>query len=430
MTDKLEIGFYGAAQEVGRSCFILEKGKKSLTLDCGIKLGEKVEYPQIPEEKIKRMKEVFVSHAHLDHSGYLPHLYSDGHKPRVVATKPTRDMMGVLLSDYRRIQKDPTFSEKDVQEVLKNTKMVEYKKNKGQFNYTLFPAGHILGSAMIRVEEKGGILYTGDVCIRNTRVLDGCKVGIKAKTLIIESTYGGKNNLLPSIKDEANKMARLINERIKMGGFVLIPAFAVGRAQEILLLLDDYMQSGMITKVPIYVDGMINKVLRIHRHNAIYASEEIQKRILMSEYDPFKSPNFKKPQTKDRSDVLNEPCIIVSTSGMISGGPVLNYLEKLSEDPKNLLLFAGYQAEGTRGRRILEGAKEVEIGEKKIKINMEIEKIRISGHADHNDLLRIIQNVKGLEKIFFVHGENKELEEELGKKYEIIFPKIGEDFVI
>ena len=429
--DKITLSFYGGVGEVGRSSYLLKKRKKSLMLDCGVKLGEELEYPQIPEDELKNLKEVFVSHAHLDHSGYLPHLYSNNYFPKIITTKPTRDLMAVLLSDYRRIQKKPEFSQKDVDKTIKHVEIREYGQNKDQFKYSLFQSGHIIGGAMIKIEEKGGILYTGDICMRKTRVLGGCFRGVKSKTAIVESTYGSKNNLLPNMKEESARMISLITKTIKEGGFVLIPSFAVGRAQEILLLLDDYMQSGALPKVPIYVDGMINKVMRIYRHNAIYANEDIKRKILMSDYDPFNSSNFKKPRTKDRSDVLKEPCIIVSTSGMISGGPILYYIEKLSDEPKNLLLFVGYQAEGTRGRKILDGAKEVELeDEKKIKIKMKIESIRISGHADYNELIQFVKGIKGLEKIYFVHGESKDLKEDLEKKYEIIFPKIGESFEI
>ncbi|MDD5022742.1 MAG: MBL fold metallo-hydrolase [Candidatus ainarchaeum sp.] len=430
MNKSIKLSFYGGVEEVGRSCYLIEKGDKNIVLDCGIKLGEKVEHPEIPKDKIKSIKEIIISHAHLDHSGYLPHLYSDGYSPKIIATKPTRDLMGVLLSDYRRIQKEPAFSQKDVDECMKRVYMTEYGSIKSQFEYTLFQAGHIIGSSMIRIEESGGILYTGDICMRNTRVLEGCKRGVNAENLIVESTYGSKEDILPGIKEEAGRMIELINKTLKEGGSVLIPSFAVGRAQEILLLLDDYMQSGALTKVPIYVDGMINKVMRIYRHNAIYANEDIKRKILMSDYDPFNSKNFKKPKTKDRSDVLQEPCIIVSTSGMLSGGPALYYLEKLAPDPKNMLLFVGYQAEGTRGKKILDGEKEIELGENKVKMNMKIESIKISGHADYREIVQFIHGVKGLKKVFIVHGESKDLGEELEKKYEVIFPKRGEEFVI
>ncbi len=430
MNSKIKMSFHGGVEEVGRSCYVIEHENKSIMLDCGIKLGEEIGVPQITTEKLNSVSEIFISHAHLDHSGYLPHIFSEGHIKNIIATKPTRDMMSVLLSDYRRIQEKPKFSQKDVDLVIKNIKMNEYGSIKGKFNYELYNSGHILGSAMIRIGIDEGILYTGDICTRSTRILEGCKKNISAKTLIVESTYGAKDDLIPSIKEEASRMVSLINETLKNGGFVLIPSFAVGRAQEILLMLDDYMQSGTLTKVPIYVDGMINKVLRIYRHNAIYANDEIKRKILMSDYDPFHSPNFKKPKTKDRSDVLAEPCIIVTTSGMLSGGPALFYLEKLSNDPKNLLLFAGFQAEGTNGRKILSGEKEIEIDEKKLKIDMKIEKLKISGHSDFNELLQFINGISGLKKVFLVHGESKDLCEYLEKKYEVIVPKIGEEFEI
>ncbi|MFA5049588.1 MAG: MBL fold metallo-hydrolase RNA specificity domain-containing protein [Candidatus Micrarchaeia archaeon] len=430
MNKEINISFYGGVGEVGRSCYIIEHENKSIMLDCGIKLGEEVQVPEIPKEKLNSVSEIFISHAHLDHSGYLPHIFSEGHSKNIIATKPTRDMLSVLLSDYRRIQKKPKFSQKDVDMVIKKIEITEYGANKNRFNYELYQSGHILGGAMIKLGIDNGILYTGDICTRNTRILEGCKKNISTKTLIVESTYGSKEDLIPSIKEEASKMVSLINQTLKEGGFVLIPSFAVGRAQEILLILDDYMQSGALSRVPIYVDGMINKVLRIYRHNAIYANEEIKRKILMSDYDPFHSPNFKKPKTKDRSDVLAEPCIIVTTSGMLSGGPALFYLEKLSEDPKNMLLFVGFQAEGTNGRKILGGEKEIEIDEKKIRINMKIEKLKISGHSDFNELLQFINGISGLEKVFLVHGESKDLCESLEKKYEVIAPKIGEEYKI
>ncbi|MBI2079998.1 MBL fold metallo-hydrolase [Candidatus Micrarchaeota archaeon] len=427
----MKIKFYGGAAEVGRSCIYLEEDGKNMILDCGIKLGTETQYPLIPEEELRGIKDIFITHAHLDHSGYLPHVYESGARPKIFATKPTRDLAGVLLSDYRRIHKGNKFRQKDVDAALQNIDLVEFTDTtKSQFEFTIHNAGHILGSAMIRVNTNNGILYSGDICMRKTRTLDSCEKGIPAETLIVENTYGGKDDVIPSFKDSYQKLMVSINQTIKEGGWVLIPSFAVGRAQEILLTLDDYMRSGILTPVKIYVDGMITKAMRIYRHNAYYANDDIKKRILMSEDDPFNSKMFYQPKTKTREDVFKEPAIIVSTSGMLSGGPALTYLERMAPDPKNKIIFSGYQAEGTLGRKILSGEKNIKIGENEVELRLKVEEARISGHADYSELLQFVRSVKGLKKVFLVHGEEGELNEALEKDYEVFVPKLLDEFEI
>lgn len=424
---KIKVTFYGAAHEVGRSAILLEHKNDNLLLDCGIKLGEQIEYPSIPTSKLDEIKHIFITHAHLDHSGYLPHIFAQGYSPNVYATKPTRDLFSVLLPDYARLSGQKFFSYKDVNTILEKINIVEDKLSV-PFDCSLHNAGHILGSAMIRVNHNGGILYTGDICMRKTRVLDVCERNLSAKTLIVESTYGNKSGIIPSFKDSYNTMVQLINQTISEGGFVLIPCFAVGRAQEILLTLDDYIRSGALQKTKIYVEGMINKAMKVYRHNAIYANDDIKKRILMSEEDPFKSKFFYRSTSRNRQDVLSEPCIIVSTSGMLSGGPVLFYLEKLASDPKNTIIFVGYQAENTLGYKIVNGEKEIILNEKKIPINLKVVQLRISGHADYNELLQFIRGITNLEKVFLVHGEKTDLKNTLEKNYEVVCPMLNESF--
>lgn len=436
--EKTRISFYGGVGEVGRSAALIESGEKNLLLDAGIKLGEQIEFPLIPEDKFGEIRNIFISHAHLDHSGFLPHIYAkEFAPPKVFLTKPTRDLMGVLLSDYLKIQKIKEqvlhFSENEINEVMQHSQMAEFGKPfNADFDITLHNAGHILGSAMALVENKEKkILYTGDISLRNTRIMEGAHKGLHADTLIVESTYGGKEDVLPSAKDSMKKFVESINETLKEGGFVLVPSFAVGRAQEILLALEDYMRSGALTKAPIYIDGMISKAMRIYRQNVIYASESIKMRILTSDDDPFKSKFFHIPKTRGREDVFSEPAIIITTSGMLLGGPALIYLEKMHSDPKNKLIIVGYQAEGTLGRKLLSGEKKIRIGEKEIEVEMKVENIRISGHADRNELLQFIKGTKRLKKIFLVHGEKSdELKEDLENDYEVIAPKLSEEYTI
>ncbi|MFA5077188.1 MAG: MBL fold metallo-hydrolase RNA specificity domain-containing protein [Candidatus Micrarchaeia archaeon] len=434
----MKVTFYGGVGEVGRSSALLESGEKNLLLDAGIKLGEKIERPLIPEEKIGQIRNVVVSHAHLDHSGFLPHMYARSFaRPEIFSTKPTRDLMGVLLADYLKIQKIKEqkleFGESEVNELMQKIRLQEFGKPfRADFSIAFLNAGHILGSAMTLVEEDGKkLLYSGDISMRNTRILEGAQRGVHAETLIVESTYGGKDDVLPSAKESMLRFITSINETLKDGGFVLIPSFAVGRAQEILLALEDYMRSGVLTKVPIYIDGMILKAMRIYRQNVIYASESIKMRILTSDDDPFKSRFFHVPRTKNREDVFREPAIIITTSGMLLGGPALIYLERMCSDPKNKLIIVGYQAQGTLGREILEGKKRVRVGEREMELRMKVENIRISGHADRNELLQFIKGVKGLKKVFLVHGEHGgELREELEMDYDVVVPALLEEHSI
>ncbi len=421
----IKLIFYGGAKEVGRMCGLLKYENKHLLLDCGVKLSEEVEYPILEASDIKRIKRIFISHAHLDHCGYLPHFFARGGHAKVILTKPTRDIMAVLLADYHRLQRQHQFKLQHVDQALQSSTITEPNQTNNEF--TLFNSGHIIGSTMIHINSGNGILYTGDLSLRKSRILEGCERNLKAETLVIENTYGGHDDILPSAKDATQKLIEIIEGTLMQGGWLLIPAFAVGRAQEILLTLDDYMRSGGLSHTKVYVEGMINKVLRIHRHNAIYANEDIKRRILMSEDDPFKSKFFNISRSKTRDDVLKEPAIIVSTSGMLTGGPVLFYLDKLAENHRNTLVFIGYQGKGTLGRKIADGEREIILNKRKLEIKMRVEKVKLSAHADYNELVQFIKGIRALKRVILVHGEKNELKDVLEKQYEVIVPNIGEE---
>jgi len=432
----MRLTFYGGAGEVGRSCVLLESEHRNLMLDCGIKLGEKTEYPLLDDSELRRIQDIAITHAHLDHCGYLPHVYSKKAKPRIWLTKPTRDLMGILLSDYHRIHyKDretrKLFTIKDVNGVMQDARILEPgEPSKSSVPFAFYQSGHIMGSSMIRIPEGGGIIYSGDICMRKSRILDSCERNLSARTLVIESTYGRKGDVIPSYKESSTKLVAAVKKTLDNGGHVIIPSFAVGRAQEVLMILDDYMRSGAIPESKIYVEGMIGKAMRIYRHNAYYANDDIKKRILMSEDDPFKSPSFHYSKDKERKDVLKEPCIIVSTSGMLSGGPVLFYLEKLGDNPKNKMIFVGFQAPGTTGRKILEGERKLTLRDREVELKLQIEEVRLSGHADFGELVQFVKGIKGLKRVFIVHGEKTDLGEELQKDYEVTDPRLLETYGI
>lgn len=431
----MKLTFFGAANEVGRSCIMVEGNDTKILLDAGVKLGKEVEYPLITDEELKTVDGIVTSHAHLDHSGYLPHIYSAGYAGFTYTTKPTFELTNVLVSDYMRISNPTNVAKEGLERMSRQHKLVEYHKEFKIKNLEvrLLPAGHILGSAMIHVSDGSNrLLYTGDMNMRATKLLDPAYTEyLNADTLITESTYGGDKDLFEPEKKVIDSMVASINDTIKQGGTVIIPSFGVGRAQEVLLVLDDYMKSGVIPKVKLYMDGMIGKSMRIHRHNVIYCRDELQKRILMNDDDPFKSENFHNVTTRQqRSKIMDggEASIVVTTSGMLTGGPVLKYIERMAKDPKNKLLFVGYQAEGTLGRKLLEGAKSVQIDGRKVQVNMKMERYHLSAHADRQQLMSFIGKIKGLKKAFIVHGEpgrSRELQEALKEKVDAYHPQLA-----
>jgi len=436
-----QISFFGASQEVGRSCFFLE-GKHNILLDCGVKLKSKrEEFPELDSRIIRSLGKVVISHAHMDHSGYAPALYASGYRGKITLTKPTRDLIQILLADYLKLNTGfSPYNERDVNHLLKNTEILEFGELDSSKSIQFTPAGHILGAAITEIFDEKKIIYTGDINTRDSRLVEGAKYqNLEGDVLIIESTYGGNADSHPAAKDSANAFVEGVQKTLSHGGKVIIPTFATGRGQEVLFILENYMRSGKLEKVPIFIDGMVKKMLKVYRHNAIYLKDEIKRRILTSDDDPFKSPHYVLPQRKDRSDVFESgKCIIVTTSGMLNGGPVLSYLEELGNDPKNKLFFTGYQAEGTPGRSLLDGAKTLVAGNRRIDIGLQIERANLSGHSDQRELLQIVRAVKGLKKVFIVHGEGEKqtdfkaaIEKQAEKdrqEIEVFIPAVGDTF--
>lgn len=436
----MKVTFFGGAQEVGRSCLMISTEKTKILLDAGIKLGTVEEHPMMHDSILNEIEGIFISHAHLDHIGYLPHIYSAGYKGIIYSTKPTMELTNVLISDYMRISEPKDVTKEGLTRLGKSYKICEFNEEVKIKDLTLkfIHSGHIVGSSMVSVSDgKSTLIYSGDINLTKTKLLEGADIkNLNAKTLIIESTYGAKKDVFPREGVVAQHALKSIKETIALGGKVIIPSFAVGRAQEILLMLDDYMNSGLIPKVPIYVDGMINKAMRIHRHNVVYCRKELQSRILMSDYDPFKSDNFIPVESKQqRAKAVTEDTssIIVTTSGMLTGGPVIYYLSKLGGNSTNKVILVGYQAEGTPGRALQDGAKRLRLdnGRVTVDIKLVVDAQHLSAHADRPQLEALIKKVNGLKNVFIMHGEkskSEELREGIANKYRAIVPKNLESF--
>lgn len=417
----------GGFQEVGRSSILLETQESKILLDFGYNPSAptlkqsmpRLDVLNIPLEDIDA---VVVTHAHLDHCGLVPLLFKFGYEGPVYTTEATRDLMILLQLDLldisRREGRPLPFDLQDVHKALLHTVTLKYGEVTDiapDVRLTFYRAGHILGSAIAHLHIGVGlhnIVYTSDFKYGKTRLLDEAHTEFpRVDTLLMESTYGNATQLP---RDEAEaRFIEVINRTLQRRGKVLIPTLAVGRAQEVLAILAAAMDEGKIPETPVYVEGMINEVTAIHTAYPDLLSSEI--RSLINEgRNPFLHKEFKVVETgKARIEIVDsdEPAIILATSGMLTGGPAVEYFKIMAPDPKNTILFVNYQVEGTLGRKVRDGVKNVNlVVENKIEtitINMEVEAIEgFSGHSDQNQLLTYLENLTPKpKKIVLNHGE-------------------------
>ncbi|MFH8120039.1 MAG: beta-CASP ribonuclease aCPSF1 [Candidatus Aenigmatarchaeota archaeon] len=436
----------GGFREVGRSCMILQTANERIMIDCGLNSDTTIPedaYPYLSEMSVpvEKIDAIVVSHAHLDHCGFIPYLFSKGYNGPVYCTPPTRDLIILLCLDFIKVAKkagkEPLYSEKDVQKMASHIITREYHEVTditSEVKLTFYNAGHILGSSIVHLHVSNGLhnlIYTGDFKFGGTKLFDSAEVNfLRADTLFMESTYSGREDIMPSRAEADLKLANLIKETLSKGGKVLIPVFSVGRAQEVMLVLDDLSRKGEIdTKV--YLDGMVMEATAIHTVYPEYLKKSVKKAIL-SNKSPFESKIFETVK-KDREEICEESCVILAPSGMLTGGPSVEYLKLLAEDEKNTLIFVGYQGVNTLGRKIQRGDKEVAVEEdgklKSIKIKMRVETCEgYSGHSDRRQLIAFVKNLKSEpQKIFLMHGEGEksdDLAKYLSKitKSEVIVP--------
>ena len=308
---------------------------------------------------------------------------------------------------------------------------------------TLHNAGHILGSSIIHLHIGEGlhnIVYTGDFKYGKTMLLESASTNFpRVETVITESTYGAPEDLMPSRTEAEKKLVSIINTTLKREGKVLIPVPAVGRAQEIMLILDEYMRRGELVEAPVFIEGMISEATAIHTAYPEYLSREVRNAILNQGENPFESEYFTIVEHPSARDEIIEgpPSIIIATSGMLEGGPIIEYFQQLAPDKRNSIIFVSYQIEGTLGRRIQKGIPEVSIinSEGKIKvINCKLEVHTVEGFSGHSDRRQIISYLRKLSKpenIIVCHGERSKcssLANYLAKKYKVnaIAPEVLE----
>jgi len=434
-TSNVRITTLGGFREVGRSCILVEANESSVLLDCGINPGSQdpiQAYPRldIDEFDIDKLDAVVISHAHLDHCGFTPFLCKYGYDGPVYCSEPTAIMMTLLQLDYLDVVSREggfaPFDQKDVRELVMHTIPLKYgvvTDVAPDIKLTLHNAGHILGSSIAHLHVGEGlhnVVYTGDFKFGRTMLLEpASSVFPRAETLIIESTYGGQEDLMPEREGVEERLVSIVNETFEKGGKVLIPVPAVGRAQEIMLVLDAYMKSGRLKEAPLYVEGMINEATAIHTAYPEYLVKEIRDQILHQDVNPFQSDYFVTVNHPDERDEIlaGGPSVIMATSGMLEGGPAIDYLKRLAQDEKNTLIFVSYQIEGTLGNRIRNGLKEVSLMNaagkmEAVTIKMRVESIEgFSGHSDRNQILSFIHKMSPKpNRVIVNHGERKKCE--------------------
>ncbi|MFC1728281.1 MBL fold metallo-hydrolase [Nanoarchaeota archaeon] len=394
----MKITLRGAAYEVGRSCVEVESDKNRFLFDAGLKIGEETQYPtKIP--KLNKLDAVFLSHAHLDHSGALPYLNYNGLHCPIFTTTITRLMTKLLLKDSFHIETlshIPPYQKQNIYNVLgsmedkKQNQFYEFK----DMRFKLFDAGHIAGASSILVDTQDKrILYSGDINTVETKIATKTKIEAEdVDALILETTYGDREH--PSRKETEKKFLDEIQETIQMGGSVVLPAFAIGRSQELMMLLNKKFG------VPIYLDGMAKKIADLFLQRGCTNNKE-----------DFKSAYNRIRQVhgwKERKNLLKDQGIFITTAGMMDGGPVMDYLKFTAQDPKNSILLTGWQAEGTNGRRMMEKGS-VYIDGMSIKVKANYKQYDMSAHAGLSELKELVQKINP-RKVILNHGDPSSIE--------------------
>ncbi|MHA1409275.1 MAG: beta-CASP ribonuclease aCPSF1 [Candidatus Odinarchaeia archaeon] len=428
-TDTVRLITLGGFREVGRTCNLIETNESSVLIDCGVNVGSSNQtFPRldVSEFDLNKLDAVIVTHAHLDHSGFVPFLYKYGYGGPVYCTSATRNLMTLLQLDYldvaTREGKLLPYSHKDVKKMILHTITLEYGEVTDispDIRLTLHNAGHILGSAIAHLHIGDGLYnlaYTGDFKFSRSRLLEKATNNFpRLESLIMESTYGSAKDVMPSKKEAERQLVNALNTTLTKGGKCLIPVLAVGRAQEIILVIEEYIRRGVIQAVPVYIDGMISEATAIHTTHPEYLNNDLREKIFHYGHNPFLAEYFIQVENMaDRTDIVEgEPCIIMATSGMLQGGPSVEYFRLLADDPKNSLIFVSYQVEGTLGRRVQKGWKDIPMRNKEGKTQLVNVKMQIytvdgfSGHSDRRQLIAFLQKLHPKpERVLTCHGEN------------------------
>lgn len=428
----------GGFQEVGRSSILVETASSKVLLDCGVKPGAVSSLDEFPrldtlDFDLQELDAVIISHAHLDHVGFLPFLFKYGYRGPVYMTRPTFELMALLQSDYLDVTekggKKPPYGVNEYKKALLHTIPLEYGEVvdiSPDVKATLYNAGHILGSAITHLhvgEGEHNIVYTGDFKYADTRLFQRADTDFpRVETLIMESTYGAKNDLMVPREEAEREFIDAVRTALEHGGRVLVPVLSVGRAQELMIIMADAFNKKLLPKTKVHMEGLLYETTALHMAHPEALSRQLRDAIYYDE-NPFMHENFDMHlRIEDREKLARgEPCVIMAPAGMLTGGPALDYLKYMVEDEKNAIIFTSYQAEGTLGRKLSKGAAEIQLedengDEKTFKVRMKVIPIEgLSGHSDRKELVQFVERLRSRPKTVIVnHGEPRKIEDLAG----------------
>jgi len=423
ITKKLKLSFYGGARIVTGSNFLLESETSKILVDCGLFQGcefcdekNRESFRYNPAE----IDALFVTHSHIDHIGRIPKLVKDGFNGTIYSTLPARDIAQIMLEDSLKVFKynsgerkhEPLYGEKDVKKTMELWETLPYNKEvtiKNELKVKFYNSGHVLGSSMVEVvSDDKKIVFTGDMGGSSDPILPDIDIVSDVNYLVMESVYGDREHGESSERQE--KLKNTIEDTINKRGILMIPSFSLERTQQLLFDLNDLVENKKIPDVPIFLDSPLAiKITEIYKKHSDYFNDTAKK-IIQSGDDIFKFANFRStPTTKESMSIksVDNPKVIIAGSGMSTGGRILHHEKKYLSDSNNTLLMIGYQAAGTLGRELQEGAKTVTISGEKIRVNALVDTISgYSAHMGSEDLIDFTANsADTLKKVFVVMGE-------------------------
>lgn len=456
--------FYGAAETVTGSKYLLEAAGKRLMVDCGLFQGLKrlrlLNWEKLPFDP-QSVAAVVLTHAHIDHIGYLPRFVKSGYRGPVYCTPATADLAEIMLLDAAKIQEaDAQYANKkhfskhhpalplfETEDAVRAVKLIRSVNRDSWFDPAppfrcqFHDAGHLLGSAMIEIEVADGgsqpmrMLFSGDVGRYNAPVYHNPSPPPACDYLICESTYGDREHLPVNLLDE---LERVVNLAVRRGGVLLVAAFAVGRAQQLIYLLQLLAHQGRTPAIPIYLDSPM-AIDATTIYSAYRRDHDLSEGELEGSDSAFHGPNVHLVRTMQESKGLNNlsgPAVIIASSGMMTSGRILHHLEQRLPDSRNTVLLAGFMAEGTRGRALEEGAQRLRMHGRDVPVRAAIEKIAaLSCHADRSELMRWLELMPPPRQTFLTHGEPhsaKALAELLRNErgWNVKIPKLGEEVAL
>ena len=427
----------GGYREVGRSCHLLMTKDSKVLIDCGFNPGNDKEpspFLSAPEvTPLEGIDAVVLTHAHLDHSALLPMLFVYGYDGPIYCTPPTRELASLLQMDYIKIQNAEgnrvPYNTEHIRHAIRNTITVNYGDTTDispDLKLTFHNSGHILGSAAAHFHVGDGLynlVFSGDIKFENTWLFDRAVNNFpRLEALIMESTYGGYNDFQPAREEGTRNLTEIINRTVEKKGKILIPVFAVGRSQEVMLVLEKAYSDGKLKDMPVYLDGMIWEATALHSAYPEYLNNNLRNKIYQNQDNPFRSEIFNKVENSEmRQEICgrDEPAIVLATSGMVNGGPVMEYLRHWAPDSNNTMVFVGYQAAGTMGQRLQQGASEIHLHDRNnggmvpVKVNMNLETCEgFSGHSDKRQLMRYLRTIRPRPKVVILnHGDSQKCEQ-------------------